>query len=403
MNAPSIWIAVPTYWTYAKAAAGPEVTIFDHPSPLDTDGTLARTLECFRHLRGDFQVLIVAGVCHPDLADEVHDRVSSILDPFSRDLPIYLVSPKGLDLLNHCLTEPILRLDSYGNIRNVQLAVPYAMGADVVVGIDDDELIEDEYFLDKVVDSIGGQCEGDFVGGMAGPYYDRNGQFEIAGAHDLASLKNIFLKKNYFMNEALKQVMESAPSGGIVKSNVAFGGNMCMARRTIAQVCHDPYIPRGEDYDYVINAKMQGINFYFRPDMRIVHLPPDSTGSQAADKMSKLIADIKRFIYMKEKIRYHSLHYPQQKVDIGYLLPYPGVYLDEDIDLEREGVQAIDQLYPEYRSQGSPEDLVTSAAQVGRVKAEEFFAYRDKWQTLTRDVEANQATQQVISTFRIST
>jgi len=41
-NAPT-WIAVPTYWTHPSSAPGEELTVFDHPTPLDEDGTLART------------------------------------------------------------------------------------------------------------------------------------------------------------------------------------------------------------------------------------------------------------------------------------------------------------------------------------------------------------------------
>jgi GT2 family glycosyltransferase len=96
---------------------------------------------------------------------------------------------------------------------------------------------------------------------------------------------------------------------------------MVMPRETIARVCHDPYIPRGEDYDYVINVAMAGIFWRFCPTMRIVHLPPDSTGSQAADTASKLLADIRRFIYMREKMRLHAERFPDERFDPDYLLP----------------------------------------------------------------------------------
>ncbi|MBU4444898.1 glycosyltransferase, partial [bacterium] len=283
----NIWIAVPTYWSYPTNKVGEEISIFDHPSALDSQGTLARTLECFTHLTMDFHVVIVVAVSHSDLSSKAHEKVLSIAKRFTDKLSIYLVSQENLGLVNRHLEEPMLRLDSYGNIRNVQLAVPYAMGADVVVGIDDDEIIEDRDYLEKVVRYIGKEYNGDFVGGMAGPYYDRNGSFQLEEAEELGEFKNIFRKKNSFMNEALKKVMREAPLKGIVRSNVAFGGNMCMARKTIEQICHDPFIPRGEDYDYVINAKMKGINFYFQPDMKITHLPPDSPASQAGDNMKK--------------------------------------------------------------------------------------------------------------------
>lgn len=398
----NIWIAVSTYWSYPTNKVGEENSIFDHPSALNSEGTFARTLECFRHLTMDFHIVIVVAVSHPDLSSKAHEKVLSIAKPFTDNLSIYLISPENLHLINRHLEEPMLRLDSYGNIRNVQLAVPYAMGADVVVGIDDDEIIEDSVYLEKVVRYIGKEYNGDFIGGLAGPYYDRNGSFQLEGADQLSKSKNIFRKKNYFMNEALKKVMREAPLKGIVRSNVAFGGNMCMARKTIEQICHDPFIPRGEDYDYVINAKMKGINFYFQPDMKITHLPPDSPASQAGDNMKKLIADIQRFIYMREKMRFHRKRYPKERIDIDYLMPYPGVYLDNKVDLQREAIQCLDELYPEYRRQNLPEDLVKNAVKLARNKTKEFFVYRDKWQNLISMFENNRSIQDTILQFKIT-
>jgi len=396
-----IWIAVPTYWTYPTDTGGEETTVFDHPTPLDTEGTLGRTLASFQRLKGAFRVLVVAAAAHPDLGEAVGERVADILRPFAADRPLYLVSPRNLDVVNGCLGEPILRLDSYGNIRNVQLVVPYLAGADAVAGIDDDEVIDDTDTIAKVAEFIGEPFGGDVVGGLAGIYLDRDGDYRIAGAETLADCPNIFLKKNYFMNAALKKVMEADCPDGILPSNVAFGGNMCMARRTIAQVPHDPYIPRGEDYDYVINAAMLGIAFFFRPDMPIVHLPPDATGSQAADKLSKLVSDIRRFLYMQQKVRYHRTHFPGEHLDVSRLYPYPGPYLEEDVDLEGEAVRALDTKYPAFRLARAPEDLVAEAVALAREKAAEFFAYRERWQRTLADVAERDSPPEAVEALRV--
>ncbi|MBN1808508.1 MAG: hypothetical protein JW909_05530 [Planctomycetes bacterium] len=376
----SLWIAVPTYWTHPASAPGGETTVFDHPTPLDEEGTLARTLESFTNLRGDFSVLVVAATAHPALGEEVHSRVSRLLQPFAGRIRLFLASPVSLDALNGALGEPLLSLDSYGSIRNVQLAVPYALGADAVLGIDDDEVIDNPDFLDLVERRVSAG-----VAGMAGPYFDRRGDWRIEGAEELASEPNIFVRKNFFMNRAIGRAMDSAGPDGLAVSNVAFGGNMVMSRSTIARVCHDPYIPRGEDYDYVINAAMDGILWRFCPAMSIVHLPPDSTGSQAGDRTSKLIADIRRFIYMREKMRLHAELFPRELVDPDYLMPYPGPYLAAGVDLPAEGVRALDGKYPEFRaSGGSPEQVVSSALDTARVKAAEFFEYRRRWRSAFR-------------------
>ncbi len=400
MAEPNLWIVVPTYWTHPSSKPGPETVVFDHPTPLDTEGTLARTLESFLHLQGRFRVLVVAAGAHPDLGQAVDMRVRELIEPYADRLDLHFVSPVHLEALNGSLVSPILRLDSYGNIRNVQLIVPFALGAGAVIGIDDDEIIEIPDYLDHVVRHINRPVDGETIRGMAGPYFDAKGDYHIPEAETLADCDNIFLKKNWFMDQAVSRGMRGGPDG-VVRSNVAFGGNMVMARSTIARVCHDPHIARGEDYDYVINAAMDGIFWYFCPAMRITHLPPDSTGSQAADKQSKLIADIRRFIYMQEKMRHHRRHLPDEAFDPEYLQPYPGPYLDESADLQRAGVEALDRKYPQLRATVSPEALVEEAQAVARVKAEEFFAYREAWQAALAGLDESSAFSEVARGLRV--
>ncbi len=396
------WIAVPTYWTYPSDAPGEERFAFDHPTPLDENGTIQRMLDSFLSLEGRFRVLIVLGVTNPELNQRAHDKVTSLLVPYTDRLSIYLVSAVNLDTINNQLSDPILDLVGYGNIRNVQLAVPYILGADVVIGIDDDEIVDDPRYLEYVDRYAGAEVDGVPVGGMAGPYFDRSGEYRIGGAEDLGALKNVFLKKNYFMNEALKKFMAEAGATGIVKSNVAFGGNMCMFRDTIAKACHDPYIPRGEDYDYVINAKMEGVTFFFQPAMSVVHLPPDSTGSQAGDKLSKLISDIRRFTYMQVKMAYHARHFPEEQFDRDYLMPYPGPYAEETLDLPAHGVEALDEGYPEFRREGgSPEAVVDEAVATAQAKVKEFFDYRRQWKTALAEMDANPELMSAAERFRV--
>jgi len=135
---------------------------------------------------------------------------------------------------------------------------------------------------------------------------------------------------------------------------------------------------------------MKGVNFYFQPSMSIVHLPPDSTGAQAADKMSKLMSDIRRFIYMQYKMKIHSERYPTERVPMDYVLPYPGPYLDLSVDLAAHAVRALDELYPEFRKNGgNPDALVADAVQTAKIKTDEFFEYRVKWEKAIRALEDN--------------
>ena len=374
INYEKLWVTIPTYWGDYGTPDNPPCIDFDHPTSPDGEETLSRTISSLCRLSGDFNLLIVLAVTHIEYLPEVRKRVEQILEPFRSEKKLYLVTPTEVDLINSLLKTPLLKMDSYGNIRNVQLFVPYCSGAEYVIGIDDDEIVEDREYLIKALNAMNENTD---IGGMAGPYYDREGEFRLKGAEALCQEENIFLKKNYYMNEALKMAMagDSSP----VPSSVAFGGNMVFRRETIARVCHDPFIPRGEDYDYVINAQMKGIRFYFHPGTGIVHLPPDSTGSQAGDNVRKLKADIRRFLYMKIKLTEHRKRFPQEHFSYNLLNPYPGAFMDDSKNLPEQGISALLKGYSEHFEADSARGFVKKASEESVRKAAEFFDYRQLW------------------------
>lgn len=368
-----IWVIVPTYWGHRGEDGNPPTAQFDHPTYLDTSGTLERTLKSITELNGDFNLLLIVASTHLSLDRTIHDTVTKIAEKYADKVPLYLVSNINLSLLNTAFGAELLSLDSYGNIRNVQLALPYVAGAETVVAIDDDEIIPNRDFLRYPQKYIGSECEGDTVNGMAGPYFCKIGSHRINSADKLAGEDNIFLKKNYYMDQAVCRGMTVK---GIGVCNVAFGGNMVFSRELIENVCHDPYIPRGEDYDYVINAKSEGYNFYICPEMSITHLPPDSTGSQAADNMFKLVNDISRFIYQKAK--FEALP-PEKAFDKEYLQPYPGVFLDPEINLAEEGKKALRKKY--NLSPDEVEEIIQPILNNTDTAVNKYFQYTEKWQS----------------------
>ena len=392
----SYWITIPTYWDVGN---GNEIrTVFDHPTPLHSDGTLARMLESFRCLKTKAPILIIVGTSQPDPDFLAHQKVESLLKPFAKEMDIFLVSEKNLPSINKHIQIPFLKIGSYGDIRNVQHAIPYLAGAQAVFGIDDDEIIVDPDYLDKGLASLGKPFGEDIIGGMAGPYFDSNGEYRLLDAPNLASEPNMFLKKNFFMNAALEKVMETKE---LKRSNVAFGGNMCVTRETIEKTCHDPYIPRGEDYDYVITALSQGVPFYYHPSMGIVHLPPDSTGSQAGDNVNKLVSDIKRFIYVREKFYYLAKLDEEYSVTVEELLPYPGIYLDKNIDMHKEGVEALLSRYPKNFNAQSAETLVKHAQEAAHKHIPIFLEYHRMWKRVLPEIGQSDIIKNEVMALRI--
>jgi hypothetical protein len=86
-------------------------------------------------------------------------------------------------------------------------------------------------------------------------------------------------------------------------------------QRLFQSIPFDPYIPRGEDTDYLINARQLGFYILFDRELQIKHLHPKRTENFYQEELR---GDIERFLYEREKT----------KVGLGMNLdPYPGCFL----------------------------------------------------------------------------
>ena len=130
------WVAIPTYWTY-PGGAGPEEIVFDHPTPLDTPGTLRRTLESLTPLaaRG-VEVGVVAAATAPALEAAVARRVREVIESPPLPYPVKLFAAPHLSILqDFCRTRgraewlPLLSLAGYSQIRNLTLILANICGA----------------------------------------------------------------------------------------------------------------------------------------------------------------------------------------------------------------------------------------------------------------------------------
>ncbi len=74
---------------------------------------------------------------------------------------------------------------------------------------------------------------------------------------------------------------------------------MVLHRKLFLQVPFDPYGTRGEDDDYVLNARYCGFPFFFDKNLLLLHLPPQRNGSY----WTRQRQDIQRFRYIREKVR----------------------------------------------------------------------------------------------------
>lgn len=387
-------ITIPTYWTRKYGEKGsPEDALFDHPTPLDQQGTLRRCLESLAALKSkDFQVLIITAPVNLQLVDQVEKVVEKIIAPFRKTFPVIQFGVKELEsaqkiLESRDLEGGLLSLKSYPNIRNCQLIGALLLDSDLIVAVDDDETVPGD-FIDTAVELVGSDFEGKRIDGKAGIYLNSDGDYKIRERADLRSSVNIFIRKAALINDAFTHLL-SAPER-IVETPIALGGNMVFSRELYTSVPHDPNITRGEDIDYLINSRLLGFNWFFDRKLRITHLPPKAGSGEPLNTtpLAKLQQDVIRFIYQKKKIALSHNRAGIIPVSAEELGVYPGEFLKPG--LEEQARSALQDTRPDNVDESffpSPEKLLDRAKRHSD-KAGAFFDFAGKWPKLIETLAA---------------
>jgi hypothetical protein len=305
-------IVIPTYWSRVKP--GKEDLVYDHPTPLNQDGTLGRLLKSLDVIKkSDFSVIVISCPTNPSIGKEVKNKVDGIIKPFRNKYKILHFSYPDLLKLHKLLKEknkseyvPYLSLEGYSDIRNMCVILPHVLKADVAILIDDDEVFEDPDFIKKALEFIGKEE----IYAVAGYYIQTHGGYKFKGKKEWWK---ICWNNTSAMNKAF-EIIDRTPR--LKDTPFVFGGNMIIHKKMFTRVLFDPYISRGEDIDFLCNAKSQGFRFLLDNKLSIKHLPPPGQNPL----WLKMREDIKRFIYMRMKLKKSG--YP-----IKNTMPYPGYFL----------------------------------------------------------------------------
>jgi hypothetical protein len=377
---PATCVVVPTYWTRSGGAFRSGDALYDHPTPVDGHTTLTALLDSLRQLRGpNFLLLVLVAVTGDDVGDQAEDRVLSVLSAYP-DIVSLAFGPSRVRWLHDWLERQgsmegsrYLQLREYPRIRNLQLALPHALHCDSIVALDDDEIVTDPDFLKKAIEPLGSRVDGKVVDGLSGHYLQDNGGILLEVDETSAGSPNIFDRKAVIMNSAT--AMLEAKPGNLVQTPFCFGGNMEFSSELAATVGFDPGITRGEDIDYLLNARMEGKHFFLRKDLRILHQPPRG-GSYRDTTSTKLAQDIVRFLYERTKIAASQDTPGLHEVTVEELRPYPGDFLAHDISGDaREAL-----VHAGYR--GDPVEFLQTVESENRVRLANFLEFRQKWPRL---------------------
>jgi len=398
-----IVFVIPTYWCRPGGSPGqPGDAVFDHPTPLDAEGTLTRCLKSLENVRShSFEVLVITAPVSPELNESVERRVEEIIAPFRRRYPICQFGPADLravrgELESSKLDPGLVSLEAYAQIRNCQLLGSALLDAELVAAIDDDELVPADY-LEKALKSLKDEAARREMPGLAGLYLNAAGDYRVAEPPGCREEANIFFRKAALMNDEVASYVEQP--GRTVPSAMALGGNMVFTRRLYRQVPFDPGITRGEDLDYLMNTRLAGLSWYLDKDLVITHLPPPPAPGDPVNTSpyAKLQQDVIRFVYQREKLRLSS-----EAADTPSMTPaefgvYPGAFFGAD--LETQALEALERMRPadaDMRFFPPPEKLMELArSRAGR--AEGFFHFRAVWPELLARVADTAALRERMS------
>jgi hypothetical protein len=392
---PEIAVVVPTYWTRAGGTAVAGDAVYDHPTPIDGSGTLTRLLESLTQLDSSrFYVLILAAVTSDEVEPAARARIQAITAGVPA-LRCLIVSRADVDLVAQGVeggpAADLLGLTGYSRVRNLQLAVPLALGSSAIVALDDDEVVTDSRFLDEATGLLGSSVEGQTVEGLGGYYLqDQAGRILLEVPPGSENASNIFDRKAAIMNSATER-LEATP-GRIVPTPFCFGGNMVFSRTLAAAVFFDPSITRGEDIDYLMNARLSGCTYFMNKDLKILHLPP-AGGSYKDVAHHKVVQDVLRFIYEREKLACWREIGATRAVTPAELDPYPGQFLGDRLDNDAREIMTriFGQTSGAEREMlglgGSVDEFMLAARNRALSGVEKYRSRQSGWRRLTAHLE----------------
>ncbi len=336
-------ILIPTYWTREKDKGVKWSDVpHDHPTPIDEVGTLERAVLSLGVLEDrDFTLIVTAAASSESSREMVDKRVSEILKRCCpRDIEAYLFTHPQLEILKGLFNDNsgskylrLVDIHGYSNMRNLSLILAQMLDADVLVSIDDDEYVNDPGFLRKAKENIGKKVDGTVVEGVTGYYVAPSGDYHMDHNH---SEWTKHWNKLDSMNRAFEKFIDVPPR--LKPATWALGGCMVHGRELMEKIPYDPLIQRGEDVDYVINARLFGYAMFMDNELSIVHAPPD----KPHPLWRRLMIDSFRFVYERQKL----LSQKEEILRPEDLDPYPGEFLKDDLnDKIKRAAKALSEEY----------------------------------------------------------
>jgi GT2 family glycosyltransferase len=378
-------VIIPTFWTKPQTKRGRKsvtavndlTTVYDHPTPIDSDGTLPDCLRSLQHVEDLGKVVIIVATTDESIEHRAEDKVREIVDDFP-DIDAFVFGPAELGSLHRRLEQlefadmlEGVTLNGYGAVRNVGLMAAAVLGHEAVVFIDDDEIVTHPDFLKRAMYGLGRKFEdGTPLLAKTGYYTDQHGRYQV-------DIETHWTDMFWRRKEAYSAALSLIPQKPRIKpTTIAFGGCMALHRDMFANVSFDPWVLRGEDDDYIISARMHGGGVYLDDEWCIVHLPPESVSEAIRFRQ-----DAYRFVYEQRKIEFAKSQVDLRQVTPKSMAPYPGPFLDPSVGW-RAAITAF------LRALTGPErglyfqvatHVLNEAAAYARENCQNYFEFQRRW------------------------
>ncbi|MDR2035174.1 MAG: hypothetical protein LBP91_00645 [Coriobacteriales bacterium] len=321
-------IIIPTY--VGSKRYNPSVDVlatYDHVTPLTHQGELPRCLQSLIDIGIQCPIFVLV-VSEQGIETAASQKVAAILSVFVQQLDLRLIDYEVLERL--CLRIDSLGvssfkegvcLSSYGSVRNLGLLIAASGGFTECIFVDDDEIIDDPEFLEKAVYGLGKLTKtGVPVLVKSGFFADKKGNWK-------SSQKSVWYNHFWRQGELFNAWITKAMTGTrLSRSNGLYGGLCAIHREAFIRVSFDPWIPRGEDLDYLLNVRMYGGDVWFDNQWHIEHAPPPMR-----NESQRFRQDIFRWIYEHRKLEYAKSQIDLIQITPHSLDPYPGPFLEHSV------------------------------------------------------------------------
>ena len=323
-------IVIPSFWDRGdRPAALGERGAYDYTTPIDKPlPELESCLSSLEQVRGVLRVIVLV-VAPPSCEESARARVNSICRAHMDLNPLVIGAreaahvEKAVARMAHHVAGETVSLRGYGAIRNMGLAVACVLGHDAVVFLDDDEVVLDENFLVNAVYGLGSLTRqnlkvlvksGFFVDEFDSPYSEPSDRWS---------------EKYWSKSAEFNKVMEHAQTSRsrITRSNHLCGGCCALHAEAFTRVPFDPYITRGEDLDYVLDCRANGLDVWFDNEWFVRLRPPE----EMAPAPSTFMQDVHRWLYEYRKLDAMNARRDLRTITPESLMPYPAPWLSSEV------------------------------------------------------------------------